>query len=155
MYISIIFLEHKFLDSLNVGIFISTSQYIIDAFYILDGILKMSEFIIYHNPRCSMSRETLALLEENNITPTIREYLKTPPTVDELTQLLQKLQLNAKDIIRTKEAEYKANNLEDGSDEQLLSAISQFPKLLERPIVIHKQQAVIGRPPENVLALVK
>jgi arsenate reductase len=115
----------------------------------------MSEFIIYHNPRCSKSRETLALLEENNITPTIREYLKTPPTVDELTQLLQKLQLNAKDIIRTKEAEYKANNLEDGSDEQLLSAISQFPKLLERPIVIHKQQAVIGRPPENVLALVK
>lgn len=115
----------------------------------------MNEFIIYHNPHCSKSRQTLALLEENNIKPKVIEYLKTPPTTAELTSLLKKLQLTLQEIVRKKEALYKELSLQDKSDKDLLTAISEHPKLLERPIVVHQQRAVIGRPPENVLALVK
>lgn len=108
---------------------------------------------IYHNPRCSKSRQTLALIEENNQDVTIVEYLKTPLNVDELSQLSAQLGLSPRAMMRVKEAEYKEQNLADADDTKLLSAIASTPKLLERPIVTKGNKAIIGRPPENVLAL--
>ncbi|MGI0117012.1 arsenate reductase (glutaredoxin) [Zooshikella sp. RANM57] len=115
----------------------------------------MSELVIYHNPRCSKSRATLALIEEQGYTPKIVEYLKTPPSVVELRDILKKLGIQPRDILRIKEDEYKSLNLADQnlSDDAILSAITEHPKLLERPIVVTEAQAVIGRPPENVLPL--
>lgn len=114
-------------------------------------------FTIYHNPRCSKSRQTLALLEDNGITPNIVLYLKTPPTRKQLQTLLTALKLPARRLLRTSEPEYRDLNLGDPSltDGTLLDAICQHPKLLERPIVTNGQRAVIGRPPENVLTLLK
>lgn len=111
--------------------------------------------VIYHNPRCSKSRQTLALLEENGVTPDVFEYLKTPPTADALAQVIEKLGVGVRDIIRTKEAEYKENGLNNDSltDEQILNVLIEVPKLIERPIVINGDKAAIGRPPENVLAI--
>lgn len=107
---------------------------------------------IYHNPRCSKSRETLKLLEEKGVKPDVVEYLKHPPTKDELTAILQKLGLKPRDLMRTKEAEYKENGLDDLSlsDGELIEAMIRIPKLIERPIVLSNDKAVIGRPPENV-----
>jgi len=109
--------------------------------------------VIYHNPRCSKSRQTLALLEENGHQPEVVEYLKNPPTVDELTATVQKLGLTPRDIIRTKEAEYKESGLDnqDLTDDQVLDLMNRFPKVIERPIVINGDKAAVGRPPENVL----
>ena len=116
----------------------------------------MSTFQIYHNPRCSKSRQTLTLLEENGITPEIILYLDTPPTVDELSSVLGKLGVGPRDVIRKGEDEYKQQNLKDPdiSDKDLLSAMVASPKLIERPIVVKGNQAVVGRPPENVLQLI-
>jgi len=114
----------------------------------------MNSVTILHNPRCSKSRQTLALLEERGISPTIIEYLKTPLSVDELKSLYSKLNVTCvRDMMRTKEDEYKSANLgaQDVTDEALFSAIAQTPKLLERPVVINGDKARIGRPPENVL----
>lgn len=118
--------------------------------------MLLKEYRIYHNPRCSKSRETLALLKEKGIEPEVIEYLKTPPTPDELENLVDLLQVEPRKIIRSKEAEYKELNLADESlsSSALINAIAKAPKLLERPIVIKGEQAVIGRPPENVLALI-
>ncbi len=115
----------------------------------------MSQFTIYHNPRCSKSRQTLQLLEDNNVKPTIIEYLKETPSEDDLRQLLNLLDISAHDLLRTKEAEYKEAGLSTDSSEQvILDAMQQYPKLIERPVVIKgNSAAVIGRPPENVLAL--
>lgn len=115
----------------------------------------MVEAIIYHNPRCSKSRQTLALLEENNVNVTVFKYLESPMTADNIQQILSQLALSPRDIMRTKEAEYKEQGLQDGakSDTALINAIIQTPKLLERPIVIANGKAAIGRPPENVLAI--
>ncbi|MBU2710276.1 arsenate reductase (glutaredoxin) [Zooshikella harenae] len=115
----------------------------------------MSELVIYHNPRCSKSRATLALIEEQGYTPKIVEYLKTPPSLVELHDILKKLGIQPREILRTKEEEYKQLNLADPSlsDEAILTAINEHPRLLERPIVVAKDQAAIGRPPENVLPL--
>ncbi|WP_422021566.1 arsenate reductase (glutaredoxin) [Pyruvatibacter mobilis] len=108
---------------------------------------------IYHNPRCSKSRATLALLEENGHAPEVVEYLKTPPTEDELRQVLAALGLGPRDVIRTGEAAYKDNNLADESlsDDQLIAAMVADPILIERPIVVSGGKAKIGRPPEGVL----
>ena len=108
---------------------------------------------IYHNPRCSKSRATLALLEENGHAPVVVEYLKTPPTEDELRQVLAALGLGPRDVIRTGEAAYKDNNLADEnlSDDQLIAAMVANPILIERPIVVSGGKAKIGRPPEGVL----
>lgn len=113
------------------------------------------QFRIYHNPRCSKSRETLALLRENGIEPEVVEYLKTPPTPDELAVLIDLLQIEPRKLMRSKETEYKEQNLDDTSlsAAALINAIAKTPKLLERPIVVKGEVAVIGRPPENVLAL--
>ncbi|USD38754.1 MULTISPECIES: arsenate reductase (glutaredoxin) [Ferrimonas] len=108
---------------------------------------------IWHNPRCSKSRQTLALLEQQGITPEIFEYLKTPPTQAQLEQVLALLKLSPRALMRTKEAEYKAQGLADANDAQLIQAMLTTPKLIERPIVVHQQRAAIGRPPEQVLEI--
>lgn len=114
-------------------------------------------FQIYHNPRCSKSREALALLKKHQIEPGIILYLDQPLSVTQLHQLLKKLQLNARDLLRTKEAEYKDLKLDNIklSDTQLLEIMVKHPRLIERPIVIHGDRAVLGRPPENILKLIK
>lgn|SRR5690554_5424348 len=108
---------------------------------------------IYHNPRCSKSRETLALLEERGLQPQVIRYLETPPSADELAELVAALGGSVRDIIRVKESEYKELGLDNPEldDASLLQALSEHPKLIERPIVTHNGKAAMGRPPENVL----
>ncbi|NJA04620.1 arsenate reductase (glutaredoxin) [Methylococcaceae bacterium WWC4] len=110
---------------------------------------------IYHNPRCGKSRDTLKLLESKGIAPDVIEYLKTPPTAGELRDILRKLGIKPRDLMRTKEPEYKDNGLGDPSlsDEALIEAMVRIPKLIERPIVLKDGKAAIGRPPEAVLAI--
>lgn len=110
---------------------------------------------IYHNPRCSKSRETLQLLRDKGIEPEIVEYLKTPPSAEELDEILQKLGIEPRDLMRTKEKPYDENDLFDKSlDRQtLIRAMVEHPILIERPIVVIGNKAAIGRPPENVLAI--
>ncbi len=109
---------------------------------------------IYHNPRCKKSRETLALIEESGKAPQVVEYLKTPPTEEELKDILTKLGMKPADIIRKGEAifkeQYKGKAL---SDEEWIRVLSENPKLIERPIVVEGDSAILGRPPENVKAL--
>lgn len=115
----------------------------------------MSDISIYHNPRCSKSRQTLQLLEERGIEPEIVLYLETPPTHKELQALLKKLGIGPRELLRRGEAEYAERNLGDASlgDVALIDAMVACPKLIERPIVVRGARAVIGRPPENVLEL--
>ena len=116
----------------------------------------MSNFTIYHNPRCSKSRQTLALLEEHNITPTIVEYLQNPPDPATLKGLLEMLGLKPRELMRRKEDAYAANRLDDNSlsEDALIQAMIENPILIERPIVVSDGRAVLGRPPENVLDLI-
>lgn len=111
---------------------------------------------ILHNPRCSKSRQTLSLLQERGIEPIIVEYLKSPLTKDELKDILAKLSMSPRDLMRKGEAEYKDNNLGDDAltDDQLIDAMIAYPKLIERPIVVSNGQVRIGRPPESVLEIV-
>ncbi|KJV50441.1 arsenate reductase [Pantoea sp. BL1] len=112
---------------------------------------------IYHNPRCSKSRETLALLQDKGIEPEVVLYLETPPDVQTLKKLLRQLGMSsARDLMRRKEDLYKELNLADVqlSEAQLLQAMVDNPKLIERPIVINGDQARIGRPPEAVLEII-
>lgn len=117
----------------------------------------MSDFNILHNPRCSKSRQTLALLQENGIEPTIIEYLKTPPSEKELSAIIANLGVGPRDILRKKEAEYKEAGLDnqDLTDEQVINLMVQYPKVIERPIVFNDKAAAVGRPPENVLTIIK
>jgi len=110
---------------------------------------------LYHNPRCSKSRQTLALIEEHNMPVTIIKYLDTPPTKSELNAIIKKLGITPRALLRKTEAEYKSLELKnaDLTDAQLIDAMVTHPKLIERPIAIKDTQAVLGRPPENVLAL--
>lgn len=110
---------------------------------------------IFHNPRCSKSRATMALLEENNVTPDIVEYLKTPPTEAELDEILTLLNIEPRDLMRKNEAEYKEAGLDNPDLDRaaLIKGMVENPKVIERPIVIMDGKAVIGRPPENVLEL--
>lgn len=108
---------------------------------------------IYHNPKCSKSRQTLQLIEQANAPVTIVEYLKTPLNEAEIKRLLSLLKLSAIDIMRSKDDDFKALNLANASEAELIAAIIATPKLLERPIVTTDNAACIGRPPENVLAL--
>ena len=116
----------------------------------------MEAIKIYHNPNCSKSRASLALLEENGIRPEIIYYLETPPSSDELKQLLRKLGMDIRDILRKSEDEYDQLGLDDSSlsDEIVFDFVSKHPKLLQRPIVVKGDKAIIGRPPENVLSLI-
>jgi len=115
----------------------------------------MTDLTLYHNPRCSKSRGALELLEARGLTPTIVRYLETPLDAAQLRSLLGKLGLEARQLLRTGEDEYKALNLADPSlgDEQLIAAMAAHPKLIERPILVVGNKAVIGRPPENVLEI--
>ena len=115
----------------------------------------MAAVTLYHNPNCSKSRQTLALLQDREVTINLVEYLKQPPTAAELRQLLNALGLNARQLIRTKEAVYLELNLEDTAltEATLINAMVENPILIERPIALTTQGAVIGRPPENVLTL--
>lgn len=109
----------------------------------------------YHNPRCSKSREALKLLQERSAPLEIVEYLKTPPTIEELQQLCQALGVSPRQMMRNKEDDYVRLHLDDVSleDKHLLQAIHTHPQLLERPIALLGERAVIGRPPEQVLSL--
>lgn len=114
----------------------------------------MSAFTLYHNPRCSKSRQTLALLEEHGVQPTIVLYLETPPSASDITGLLKKLGITASQLVRQGEEEYKTCGLtKNSSDKEIVAAMAKHPKLIERPIVVRGNTAVLGRPPENVLAL--
>lgn len=117
----------------------------------------MTDYTIYHNPRCSKSRQTLALLEERGIKPRVIKYLDTPPDADTLRKLIDKLGLeHAHDLVRRKETEYRDAGLSpDSSDDTVIAAIVAHPRLLERPIVVTENRAVLGRPPENALALIE
>ena len=108
---------------------------------------------IYHNPRCSKSRQTLQIIEDANAQVEIVQYLKTPLTEGELRDLANKLGVSAIDMMRTKEDEFKAQNLKGADDDTLFAAMAATPKLMERPIVVSGNSAVIGRPPENVNTL--
>ncbi len=107
---------------------------------------------IYHNPRCSKSREAVTLLEQNGQPFDIIEYLKTPPTEQELAELLKKLGISARELLRTKETEYLELKLDNPAltEQQLISAMVTHPKLIERPIVINGNKATIGRPASNI-----
>lgn len=110
---------------------------------------------IYHNPRCRKSRETLQLLEEKGVKPEVVEYLKEVPTKDELKDLVKKLGIKPQQLLRKNEPDFKENYKgKELSDEQWISAMVKYPKLIERPIVVKGNKAVLGRPPENVLELV-
>ena len=115
----------------------------------------MTAVTIYHNPRCSKSRNTLSLLEENGVEPTVVLYLETQPSVKELKELLKKLDMTAGQLVRRGEDDYKACGLsKDSSDADILDAMAKYPKLIERPIVVKGKRAVLGRPPENALELI-
>lgn len=107
----------------------------------------------WHNPRCTKSRQALALLQDKGVAFEVREYLKTPPSIDELKRVIKALGLaSARDLMRTKEAEYKALGLKDVSDEAaLVAAMAEHPKLIERPVLINGAKAAIGRPTEQIL----
>ena len=113
------------------------------------------EITIYHNPKCSKSREALEIIKSKNIEPTIILYLVNKLSKAEVKDVLSKLRLSIRDILRTGEDEYKKNNLknENLSDNKLIEFLIKFPKLLQRPIVVKNSKAVIGRPPENILNL--
>jgi len=115
----------------------------------------MTDLTLYHNPRCSKSRGALELLEARGLHVTVVRYLETPPSASELKHLLGKLGIGARDLLRTGEDEYKTLGLNDTrlSEAQLIEAMAEHPKLIERPILIAGDKAVIGRPPEKVLEL--
>lgn len=115
----------------------------------------MSDFTIYHNPRCSKSRTTLALMQEKGIDPEVVLYLESCPDENEIRGLLDKLGIAAAQLVRRGEDAYKECGLGAGSsDEEIIAAMASHPKLIERPIVVHGERAVLGRPPENVLELI-
>ncbi len=115
----------------------------------------MTEVTIYHNPRCSKSRATLAILEAQQADIKTVKYLDNPPDVATIKSLLKKLNLGVRDILRNGESEYKEHNFADPhlSDDELITLLATHPKVMQRPIVSTEHKAVIGRPPENVLSL--
>jgi arsenate reductase len=115
----------------------------------------MTDLTLYHNPRCSKSRAALQLLEDRGLTPSIVRYLETPPAVEQLQTLLRQLGITPRELLRSGEEAYQQLGLANPalSDTQLIEAMSQHPKLIERPILIAGDKAVVGRPPEKILEL--
>lgn len=110
---------------------------------------------IYHNPRCRKSREGLAILQEAHLEPEIIDYLKNPISFDELTDILRKLDIPAIDLVRKNEAVWKEKfKNKELSEKEIIEAMVSYPKLIERPIVVHQDTAVIGRPPEKIKELI-
>ena len=118
--------------------------------------ILVTQYKIYHNSRCSKSRQTLSLLEQAGIKAEIVLYLDNTPNVSELEDLVSKLGISTRDLLRKGEEEYKTCGLSNPelSDQDLLQAMCQHPRLIERPIVVADDRAVLGRPPENVLNLI-
>lgn len=116
----------------------------------------MTKITIYHNPECSKSRATLALLEENDVTPEIIYYIETPPSIETLKSLLGKLGMKLHDIIRRDEDDYDELGFDDAtlSEEIVFDLLQKHPHLLQRPIVVKGDKAIIARPPEAVLGLI-
>jgi len=110
---------------------------------------------IWHNPRCSKSRQTLQLIRDQHVEPEVIEYLKTPPSAEELEDVLEKLGMEPRELMRKKEALYEELSLDDPSltRKPLIQAMLENPVLIERPVVLRGNRAVLGRPPENVLEL--
>ncbi|HCP30532.1 MAG TPA: arsenate reductase (glutaredoxin) [Pseudomonas sp.] len=115
----------------------------------------MTDLTLYHNPRCSKSRGAVGLLEARGLAPTVVRYLETPPDVATLKALLDKLGMPPRQLLRTGEDDYAQLNLADPtlSDAQLIDAMATHPKLIERPILVAGDKAVIGRPPEKILEI--
>ena len=116
----------------------------------------MKNIIIYHNPRWGKSRNSVGILDEKNIDYTIVKYIETPLSTEELKNLSQKLNLRPKDFIRKGESEFKSLKLSSNldNDDFLFDAMSKFPKLMERPIIVNGDKACIGRPPERILEII-
>lgn len=115
----------------------------------------MLEWRIYYNPNCSKSQKAISLLEENGIKPLIIDYLKTKPGFQELKKIASQLKLTAPQMIRKKETLYQELRLDEASDRDLFEAMSRFPELIERPIVLKgHSEGIIARPPENILKII-
>ena len=112
----------------------------------------MNDVIIYHNPRCSKSRQTLQIIKDRGIQPVVVEYLKVPLKKSELNNISRLLNKKPKDLVRKNEADFKENNIKDviENDAELINEMVKYPKIIERPIVLYKDKAVIGRPTEKV-----
>jgi len=112
--------------------------------------------VIYHNPNCSKSRQTLQILEQHQCRPEIVEYLENPPDPQELKRIIDLLGVTARDLMRTTEPVYRDADLDDDSldEDEIIEAICEYPELLQRPIVVLGDKAVIGRPPERVLEII-
>ena len=113
----------------------------------------MTETVIYHNPRCGKSRDTLALIRDRGIEPRVVEYLNTPPSPAELTAILKALGKSAKDIVRHKEAAEAGIDWQSLGEAELIRVLCETPIAIERPIVVRGGKAALGRPPESVLAI--
>ena len=115
----------------------------------------MTAFVLWHNPRCSKSRDALELLRGRGIEPETRDYLQQPPDADELRAVLGRLGIRARQLLRTGEDEYAKLGLDDPTlgEDALVAAMAEHPRLIERPILVAGDRAVIGRPPERVLEL--
>ena len=115
----------------------------------------MKDLTIYHNPRCSKSRKTLQIIKDNGVQPTVVEYLKAPLKKSELENISKLLNKRPKEFVRKSEIDFKENNIKNiiENDAALINEMAKFPKIIERPIVIFKNKAVIGRPPEKVLEI--
>lgn len=110
---------------------------------------------IYHNSRCSKSRSALSILQEKQLDVTVVNYLETPPSVEEIKEILQKLGMKAEDLIRKGEKEFKENYKgKELTEDEWINAMAKYPKLIERPIFVNGDKAVVGRPPEKVLEII-
>jgi len=115
----------------------------------------MNNITIWHNPKCSKSRNAADLLEERGIHAEVVRYLETPPSMEEIKEVLKMLGISARELMRTKEAIYKELDLKNVEDEEkLIEAMAEYPKLIERPIVIKDGKAAIGRPIEKIIELI-
>ena len=116
----------------------------------------MNDIIIYHNPRCSKSKATLELITSMGITPIVKLYLDEPISYDELSNVLDKLNISPRELLRKTESLYKKHNLDNNilDDSEIITFMIENPILIERPIVIRNKRAIIGRPPENVLKII-
>ena len=117
----------------------------------------MNAITIYHNPRCSKSKATLELITSMGITPIVKLYLDEPISYDELSNVLDKLNISPRELLRKTESLYKKHNLDNNilDDSEIITFMIENPILIERPIVIRNKRAIIGRPPENVLKIIK